>query len=196
MLPPSNQGNEGVPMWLEDEPGGGTIINPVGEAAPVQDKEGGNLVDKIEIAEELPVLPLKDTVIYPHIVAPLLVTEDPLIKLIDDALAGDRIVAVFTAKEGVEDDIPKPEDLYDVGSAVAVARRFKLPDGKMQLLVQGIARIKAVEHTQPVPYPKAKIERLAGVRDDTVQVEALARNALNLFRPVSYTHLTLPTNRE
>jgi len=124
-------------MWLEDEPGGGTIINPVGEAAPVQDKEGGNSVDKIEIAEELPVLPLKDTVIYPHIVAPLLVTEDPLIKLIDDALAGDRIVAVFTAKEGVEDDIPRPEDLYDVGSAVAVARMFKLPDGKMQLWCRG-----------------------------------------------------------
>src|SRR5450759_2589013 len=184
MLPPSNQGNEGVPMWLEDEPGGGTIINPVGEAAPVQDKEGGNLVDKIEIAEELPVLPLKDTVIYPHIVAPLLVTEDPLIKLIDDALAGDRIVAVFTAKEGVEDDIPKPEDLYDVGSAVAVARMFKLPDGKMQLLVQGIARIKAVEYTQTDPYPKAKIERLADVMEDTVEVEALARNALNLFRQI------------
>src|SRR5450756_1199308 len=153
MLPPSNQGNEGAGMWMEDEPGEGTIISPVSEVAQAPDKEGGGSVDKIEIAEELPVLPLKDTVIYPHIVAPLLVTEDPLIKLIDDALAGDRIVAVFTAKEGVEDEVPKAEDLYDVGSAVAVARMFKLPDGKMQLLVQGIARIKAVEYTPTDPYP-------------------------------------------
>jgi ATP-dependent Lon protease len=184
MLPPSNQGNEGAGMWLEEDSGEGTIISPVSEAAQAQDKEGGRSVDKIEIAEELAVLPLKDTVIYPHIVAPLLVTEDPLIKLIDDALAGDRIVAVFTAKEGVEEEVPKPEDLYETGSAVAVARMFKLPDGKMQLLVQGIARIKAIEYTQTQPYLKAKIERLDDVLEDTVEMEALARNALNLFRQI------------
>jgi ATP-dependent Lon protease len=186
MLPPRNDTTDGSEMFFEDdEPLEGTIINAIAEAARnAVEEEGSTPVDKIEIADVLPVLPLKDTVIYPHIVAPLLVTEEPLIKLIDDALAGDRIVAVFTAKEGVTDELPGQEDLYDVGSAVAVARMFKLPDGKMQMLVQGITRIKAVEYTQTEPYLKAKVERLSDVLEDTVEVEALARNALNLFRQI------------
>ncbi len=139
-------------------------------------------VDKVEIAGELPVMPLKDTVIYPHIVAPLLVAEENLVKLIDDALAGDRIVAVVTAKEQV--DVPSPETLYRVGSAVAVARMFKLPDGKMQLLVQGIARIRVIEYTQTHPYFRAKIERLRDIVEDSVEVAALARNALSLFKKI------------
>jgi ATP-dependent Lon protease len=184
MLPPENEPIDDLAKLLEEEPTEGTIINAIAEAVKARDEAEGTPVDKIEIAEELPVLPLKDTVIYPHIVAPLLVTEEPLIKLIDDALAGDRIVAVFAVKEGVEDEMPRPEDLHDVGSAVAVARMFKLPDGKMQMLVQGITRIKAVEFTQTEPYLKAKIERLTDVLEDTVEVEGLARNALNLFRQI------------
>jgi ATP-dependent Lon protease len=186
MLPPTSPPNEGFPMMFDedDEPSEQTLIDAIADAVQTQERESGTPVDKIEIGEELPVLPLRDTVIYPHIVAPLLVTEDPLIKLIDDALAGDRIVAVFAAKEGVEDEMPGPDDLYGVGSAVAVARMFKLPDGKMQLLVQGVARLKAVEYTQTEPYLKAKVERLRDVLEDTVEVEALARNALNLFRQI------------
>ncbi|MBU1670633.1 MAG: endopeptidase La [Actinobacteria bacterium] len=130
-------------------------------------------------------MPLTDTVIYPHIVAPLLVTEEPLIKLIDDALAGDRIVGVVTAKVEVEDEvIPTPEQLYEVGSAVAVARMFKLPDGKMQLLVQGIARIRVNEYSQTQPYLRASVEKLTDRIEDGVETEGLARNALNLFRQI------------
>ena len=145
-------------------------------------EEDATPVDKIEIAEELPIMPLKDTVIYPHIVAPLLVTEDHLIKLIDDALAGDRIVGVVASREDV--DVPAPDDLYDVGSAVSVARMFKLPDGKMQLLVQGIARIRTKEYTQTEPYFRAKVERLRDGFEESVELTGLARNALGLFRKI------------
>ena len=136
-----------------------TVIKAIAESQE-HEAETSTPIDKIEIAEELPILPLKDTVVYPHIVAPLLVTEEPLIKLIDDALAGDRIIGIATAREDVEEEVPKPEQLHDVGSAVAVARMFKLPDGKMQLLVQGIARIRITEYTQTQPYPVGKVERL------------------------------------
>src|SRR5450759_4467520 len=144
MLPHANPPNDLFPMMFDedDEPSEKMLIDAIADAVQTQERDSGTPVDKIEIAEELPVLPLRDTIIYPHIVAPLLVTEEPLIKLIDDALAGDRIVAVFAAREGVEDEMPGPDGLYDVGSAVAVARMFKLPDGKMQLLVQGVARLK------------------------------------------------------
>ena len=186
MLPPANPPNDLFPMMFDedDEPSEKMLIDAIADAVQTQERDSGTPVDKIEIAEELPVLPLRDTIIYPHIVAPLLVTEEPLIKLIDDALAGDRIVAVFAAREGVEDEMPGPDGLYDVGSAVAVARMFKLPDGKMQLLVQGVARLKSTEYTQTEPYLKAKVERLRDVLEDTVEVEALARNALNLFRQI------------
>ena len=147
-----------------------------------QESESSTPLEKIEIDEELPIMPLPDTVIYPHIVAPLLVTEEHLIKLIDDALAGDRIIGIVAAKD--EEGDPVPENLYDIGSAVAVARMFKLPDGEMQLLVQGIARIRVEEYTQTEPYLKAKVERLSDKMEDTVEVEGLARNALNLFRQI------------
>ncbi len=160
-----------------------TVIKAVADNKE-KEREEGTSIDEIEIAEELPILPLKDTVVYPHIVAPLLVTEEPLVKLIDDALAGDRIIGLLTAKDDVEDDIPGPEQLYDVGSAVAVARMFKLPDGKMQLLVQGIARIKVGEYTTKSPYLRAKVERLRDEMEEGVEIEGLARNALNLFRQI------------
>ena len=160
-----------------------TVIKAIAESQE-HEAETSTPIDKIEIAEELPILPLKDTVVYPHIVAPLLVTEEPLIKLIDDALAGDRIIGIATAREDVEEEVPKPEQLHDVGSAVAVARMFKLPDGKMQLLVQGIARIRITEYTQTQPYPVGKVERLRDQIEDGVEIEGLARNALNLFRNI------------
>ena len=157
-----------------------TIIK-LGIDAPQREKGLPASIEKIEIAEELPIMPLEDTVIYPHIVAPLLVTEEHLVKLIDDALAGDRIVGIVASKGEETSDL---EDLYDIGSAVAVARMFKLPDGNMQLLVQGISRIRVKEFTQNEPYLKAKVERLSDRMDDTVELEGLARNALNLFRRI------------
>ena len=171
---------------MSDEPGmdeRATVIKAIADHQE-KERETGTPIEKIEIAEELPILPIKDIVIYPHIVAPLLVAEEPLIKLINDSLTGDRIIGVVAAREGVEDEIPPPEELYDVGSAVAVARMFKLPDGKMQLLVQGIARIRVTEYTQTEPYLKARVERLQDVIETGVEIEGLARNALNLFRQI------------
>jgi ATP-dependent Lon protease len=182
-------GMPGQEWWEEDLAEGpdpdeqATVIKAITETHE-KEREAGTPIEKIEIAEELPILPLKDIVIYPHIVAPLLVAEDPLINLINDSLAGDRIIGVVAAREDVEEEIPPPEKLYDVGSAVAVARMFKLPDGKMQLLVQGIARIRVTEYTQTKPYLKAKVERLNDVIETGVEIEGLARNTLNLFRQI------------
>ncbi len=185
MCPP-NEESEGDLLWNATGEG----EQPVTELRSASEEmiapeEEGKPVDKVEIASEIPIMPLKDTVIYPHIVAPLLVTEEHLVQLINDSLAGDRIVGVLAAKEEVEDEEPpKPEQLYDVGSAVSVARMFKLPDGKMQLLVQGIARIRITEFTQSEPYLKAKIERLRDKVEDSVELAGLARNALNLFQKI------------
>ncbi len=132
------------------------------------------------IPDELPVLPLKDTVIYPHIIVPLLITEDYLVKLIDDALSADRMVAAVASKEEV--DRPKPDQIYDIGTAAAIIRMLKLPDGSMQLFMQGIQRIQILEFTQENPYLKAKVEKIKEVMEQSVEIEGLARNVLNLFK--------------
>ena len=161
-----------------------TVIKPVAEAEGIRRKvrEAPTTIDEMEVAQELPIMPLPETVIYPHIVAPLLVTDENMIKLIDEVLVGDRIIGVVTLVDSEGE--PEPPNLYDVGSAVAIARMFKLPDGNMQLLAQGVARIRIKDYTQTQPYLKANVERQVDRVEDTVELEALTRNALNLFRKI------------
>ena len=113
------------------------------------------------IPEVLPVLPLKDTVIYPHIIVPLLITREEYVKLIDDALSADRLVAAVASKEEVE--TPEPEQIYDIGTAAAIIRMLKLPDGSMQLFVQGVQRIRIVKYVERQPYLKARVEKVEEV---------------------------------
>ncbi|MBN1290148.1 MAG: endopeptidase La [Actinobacteria bacterium] len=159
-----------------------TVIKP--STGPQKEKDKGleTALEDITIAEELSILALPDTVVYPHIVAPLLVAEESMLKLVNDALQGDRIVGLVTLKDPEKEE--STENLFDIGSAVAIARMFKLPDGKMQLLVQGVARIRIDDYTQRDPYRKASVARLQDVIEDTVEVEGLARNALNLFNQI------------
>jgi ATP-dependent Lon protease len=132
------------------------------------------------IPEILPVLPLKDTVIYPHIIVPLLITREELVQLIDDALTADRLVAAVASKEEVES--PEPEQIYDIGTAAAIIRMLKMPDGSMQLFVQGVQRIRIVEYVEKEPYLKAKVEKVKENVEETVEVEGLARNVLAQFK--------------
>ncbi|MDY6794782.1 MAG: endopeptidase La [Actinomycetota bacterium] len=132
------------------------------------------------IPEILPVLPLKDTVIYPHIIVPLLITREELVQLIDDALSEDRLVAAVASREEVES--PEPEQIYDIGTAAAIIRMLKLPDGSMQLFVQGVQRIRIVEYVQEDPYLQAKVEKVQEETEKTVEVEGLARNVLAQFK--------------
>jgi len=132
------------------------------------------------IPEILPVLPLKDTVIYPHIIVPLLITREELVKLIDDALTADRMVAAVASKEEV--DAPDPEQLYDIATAAVIIRMLKLPDGSMQLFMQGVQRIRIVEYVGKEPYLKAKVEKVREIMEQTVELEGLARNVLTQFK--------------
>jgi ATP-dependent Lon protease len=132
------------------------------------------------IPEVLPVLPLKDTVIYPHIIVPLLITREEYVKLIDDALTADRLVAAMASKEEVE--TPEPSQIYDIGTAAAIIRMLKLPDGSMQLFVQGVQRIRIVEYVESQPYLKAKVEKAQEIIEESVELEGIARNVLTQFK--------------
>ncbi len=145
------------------------------------DKEGKGKEEKIEVPSELPVLPLRGTVLYPDLILPIMVGRKRSVKLIDDAMDSNRIIAVVTQKRSEIED-PKENDLYSVGVAALILRMIRELDGSQRVIVQGISRIKVKEYTQRDPYYKARIEVLEEGVAQGVEVEALMMNLKHLFQ--------------
>src|SRR3982074_2291574 len=109
----------------------------------------------LNIPSELPVLPLRDTVLFPNSFMPLAVARESSVRLIDDAIANGKLIAVFTQRDASVDE-PGREDLYTVGTATHIHKMFKLPDGSLRLIVQGLARLKLDEVVSMQPYLRAR----------------------------------------
>ena len=139
----------------------------------------------VSIPPELPVLPLRDTVLFPNSFMPLAVARESSVRLIEEAIADDRLVGVFTQLEpGTED--PKQDDLYPVGTATHIHKMFKLPDGTLRLIVQGQARLQLDEVLETEPYIRARVRQADEQTnaDDHLEVDALQRNIKNNFQQV------------
>jgi ATP-dependent Lon protease len=136
--------------------------------------------DEIELPPALPVLPLKETVVFPDSATPLAVGQERSIKLIDDVVAKDRLLALVTVKNP---DVEQPgwEDLHDVGTAAIVHKLIKVPDGTLRILVQGIERIKLDAPVQEDPYLVGEFTPLPDVVEETPELEALTRNVQMLY---------------
>jgi ATP-dependent Lon protease len=134
-----------------------------------------------DIPGELAILPLRGVVVYPLTARPLTVGRPRSVRLVDDAVLGKRIIGLVTAKDPEQED-PGPADVYRVGTAALVHRLRKAPEGTVILLVQGLERIKIREFTQLEPYLKAKVEAAPDLVEETVEMEALMRNIVELFR--------------
>jgi ATP-dependent Lon protease len=136
----------------------------------------------LAIPGELPILPLRSTVVYPQTFLPLSIERPETVRLIDDVVLGNRMVGLVTVKNP-EADRAMPEDLYSMGTAAVVHRAVKSPTGSVGVIVQGIERIKTMEFTQREPYLKAKIEVIPDEDDEeSLEVEALSRNTIELFQ--------------
>src|SRR6266480_4429801 len=105
----------------------------------------------LSIPTELPILPLRDTVLYPNSFMPLAVARESSVRLIDDAIADGKLIAVFTQRDAAVEE-PGEADLYTVGTATHIHKMFKLPDGSLRLIVQGLARLSLVEVVSTDPY--------------------------------------------
>src|ERR1700687_2779009 len=103
-------------------------------------EDSSNVDRLLSIPPELPVLPLRDTVLFPNSFMPLAVARESSVRLIDDAIANGKMIAVFTQRDPAVEE-PKREDLYPVGTATHIHKMFKLPDGSLRLIVQGLARV-------------------------------------------------------
>jgi ATP-dependent Lon protease len=139
----------------------------------------------LAIPDELPVLPLRDTVLFPNSFMPLAVARESSVRLIDEAISAGKLIGVFTQRDAGVDD-PQQSDLYDIGTASHIHKMFKLPDGSLRLIVQGLARLRLDEVTETRPYLRARvtpaIETLA--ETDRLEIDALLRNIKTSFQKV------------
>ena len=135
---------------------------------------------ELEFPAALPVLPLKETVVFPQSMTPLAIGQERSVRLIDDVVAGDRLLALITAKDASL-DAPAWDDIYEVGTVALVHKMIKVPDGTLRILVQGIERIKLEHRLDTDPYLLGEFSALPDVLIETPEVEALTRNVQGLF---------------
>ncbi|MGI9112930.1 MAG: LON peptidase substrate-binding domain-containing protein, partial [Gaiellaceae bacterium] len=134
----------------------------------------------LETPSRLPVLPLKETVVFPESMTPLAVGQERSIKLIDDVVAGERMLALLTVKN-TEAEQPGWDDVYEVGTVAVVHKMIKVPDGTLRILVQGLERVRLRERITEEPYLVAEFEELDDVVPDSPNVRALTRNVQAQF---------------
>ena len=134
----------------------------------------------VEIPSTLPVLPLKETVVFPESVSPLAIGQERSIQLVDDVLEGERMLALVTVKNP-EVEQPGWDDLYETGTAAVVHKMIRVPDGTLRILVQGVARIKLERHIQDDPYLVGEFTVVPDEVEETPELEALTRSVQNEF---------------
>jgi ATP-dependent Lon protease len=137
------------------------------------------------VPSELPLLPLRDTVLFPNSFMPLAVARESSVRLIDEAVSSGSLIAVFTQREASEDE-PLKDDLYAIGTASHIHKMFKLPDGSLRIIVQGLARVKLSDLVHVRPYLKARVEEAGEVLSerDKLEIDAFQRNIKTNFQQI------------
>jgi len=133
-----------------------------------------------ELPPELPVLPLKETVVFPDSMTPLAIGQERSIRLVDDVVGGARLLALVTVRDP-EVETPGWEDLYEIGTAALVHKMIRVPDGTLRILVQCLRRIRLEEAVTDDPYLVARFADVPDETEESPEVEALTRNAQALF---------------
>src|SRR3954470_19246532 len=108
------------------------------------------------VPSDVPVLPLRDTVLFPNSFMPLAVARESSVKLIDEAIAGGKLVGVFTQRDPAHEE-PTQADLYPIGTLTHIHKMFKLPDGSLRLIVQGLTRLRFDRTVAAKPYLRAEV---------------------------------------
>lgn len=149
---------------------------------------------EVEIPDTLPLLPVRDIVVFPYMILPLFVGREMSIKSIDHALNSNRMVMLVTQRDlNVEN--PSPGDLYAVGTVGIIMRMLKLPDGRVKILVQGTSKARVLDFTQTEPFYMATIEKIVDqkVEEITIETEAITRTVKEqLDKAVSLGKTILP----
>ncbi|HSR34439.1 MAG TPA: LON peptidase substrate-binding domain-containing protein, partial [Anaerolineae bacterium] len=137
--------------------------------------------EEATVPELLAILPLRGVVVYPLTFQALNVGQPRSIELVDDATVKKQMIGLVTSRDP-DNEEPGPDDVYEIGVAAAIHRMIKAPDGTIRLLVQGVERIRIEEWTDEEPYLRARVSVLPDEVEESLEVEALMRNATDLLR--------------
>ena len=160
--------------------------------------------EQVRLPDSLPVLPLRDIVIFPFMIVPLFVQRERSIRAVDQALAENRMI-MLVAQRDLEKEEPTASDLYDYGTAAAIMRMLKMPDGRIRILVQGLTRARVSRYDENLPHLLAHIEPLTDSEPDAdeLELEALIRNvrsslerAITLGKNISSEVMAIVANLE
>lgn len=167
----------------------GQIKKKTPKSSKTPDKKG----DSEDLPEIVPVLALRDTVVYPHMVTALAVNSKKELLLLDDVLASNRFLALVAQKDRNIDD-PPIDALYEVASHAVILQMLKMPDGSARILVQGLKRIRLKRFVQKKPYFKVRVESLGETNNDNndVELKALTQNISDQFKQIMSLVQTIP----
>ena len=159
------------------------------------------MTNELNASVKLPLLPLKDIVVFPHMIVPVFISEDLCVNAVEEALAGDRkiFLSAFQVSghtgEGLECDQEPPFDVYNIGTVCSIMRTRKLPDGRMKVLVQGLSKavVKNIESTNPYPVVELDEIKESVLASSNSEVEAMTRAVReNLEKVVSLGKVLSP----
>ncbi len=153
----------------------------VDDFASVNLAPDGENPDKGDLPFDVPILPLKDTVVYPLTVVPLAVGQERSLKLVDDVAARDRLIGLV-AQRNAETQLAGPDEVFHVGTLGKIHQLLKMPDGTIRLVMQGLQRVRVLEYSQEQPYLIARVQPMPETEEEGLQVDAMARNVVSLFQ--------------
>ncbi|SMO42278.1 endopeptidase La [Fodinibius sediminis] len=146
------------------------------QAIPLMSEEEEKALTESEIPDELPLLPLKNTVLFPGVVVPITVGRDRSLELVKEAYESDKTIGVVSQKDE-EDENPSPKDLYEVGTVAQILKLIKMPDGSKSIVIQGKTTFKVDEFLQEEPYFKARVSPYRQEMDlEGVELDASIRS--------------------
>jgi len=147
-----------------------------------------------EVPGELSILPVRNVIIFPFVVAPLVITDEEKMTQINEALSDRKIVGLFAVKSEEDEsaDETDAETMYETGTAVLILKMFRLPDGNMGLMVQGLSRIQLKDITQTQPTMRGRVEPIPEQTGKSVKIEALMREVIEQFQQIVTLSPVLP----
>jgi len=162
------------------------MTDPKNATAPGQRDPGPTVPD------ELAILPLRDTVLFPQSILPLSAGRPASLQLIEEAVRGGHLIGVFTQRDAATEE-PQGADLHRIGTLAAIHKMLKQPDGTVRLIVQGLTRVRLVDVGRVRPYLQARVEEVSEAPAAAdIETEALVRNASTLFRQIVALSPMLP----
>jgi ATP-dependent Lon protease len=147
--------------------------------------------ERAQIPEVLPLIPLRDLIVFPNLVVPLFVGRERSISALEQSMRTDHLVALVTQRAAETQD-PGPSDIYDVGCVVTVLQELKLPDGTAKALVEGVQRIRIIEYLATDPYLTVRVEVIEEPERADVEAQALMRNLVTDFESASQLGKPIP----